>query len=269
MKKIVIITTPGAAKRDFANVLHTETNGAVALVIIQRDYPKPLHKRFLNFYRKAGFRGIASECLAYIACATNRKIRDTIALTKNRTPLTGLPTTYIPSVLEVADINSEEVRTRLLDIQPTVIAVWGGSIIRSHIIETTPIMFNMHAGFCPYYRGTHSNLHAIRKNDLKRIGTTIHTVVSLVDAGAIHRVITVNTDQPYASLFRELNDRSFWAYIDIVKRALQGDCGKGEAQDITLGQNYRLRDWTYVMERDVALMMIAHDSAYRTHEDIA
>ncbi len=50
--RIVVITIPGNSKRAFTNALHKNTDGAVSLVIIQKQSQKTLVQRFRALIRE-------------------------------------------------------------------------------------------------------------------------------------------------------------------------------------------------------------------------
>lgn len=261
MSTIVVITTPGTVKRDFVNVLQKETNGSVALVIIQKTVPRPLAKRLLSFIKKGGVIGFFEEILYFIYFRYGKKVRHFLELSKLRTPL-NIGNEYAAPTMEVASVNSNIVYERLKELQPDVIAVWGGSIIKPYIIETARVAVNIHTGFCPYYRGTNCHFNAILNDDLVHLGTTLHKVVPDVDAGDIFEVITAKVDRSFSDLFRDLNDRSFVAYVNLVKNLSEGKVLGTFPQDVTLGKNYMLKEWTYKKRWETAKKIEQHEARY-------
>jgi hypothetical protein len=265
MASLVIITTPGAAKRDLVNVLHERTEGKVALVIVQRESRRPLLKRIDRFVEKIGWWGIPREIYFFVRLFLSKKKRATLNFLKCRTPLLHTHSTYLPQTIYVDTINSDEVYERLKTINPTVIAIWGGLIIKQRLIETAGVVVNMHAGYCPYYRGTHGNLHALLKNDFGHIGITIHDAVQEVDAGAVREIITTDCRNRSPSMFfTELNDRAFHAYIDIILALMRGEETSIIPQDLTLGKNYRLKEWTYEKQYRVTSLLSTLEEKYRS-----
>ncbi len=255
-EKIVIITTPGTMKRDFVNTVQKVTAGKVALVVIQKPRKKSLIKRISIFYKKVGAWGIIPELFYAIQILTNKKIREVMNYTKLYTPEKRTSDVYSSKIIEIDDINSDYVYEQLQAIRPRLLLIWGGSILESRIITTAQNALNIHTGYCPYYRGTNCNIKAILNNDLKHVGITIHNVVPEVDAGAIQALVTVNTNQSPRLFFTELNNLAFDTYVQIAKSFIEGSCPEGTPQDISLGKNYLLKEWTYKKRYRVSKILL-------------
>lgn len=265
MRKIVVITTLGTAKRDFVNMLQRETDGSVALVVIQKPKVRPLIKRLENFFKKVRIQDSLSEIFFLVRFLVDKSIYKHLELAKQRTLRSNMPEGYLAPVIEVDSVNSEEVHVKIEELKPDVIAVWGGSIIKPYIIESARTVVNIHTGFCPYYRGTNCHFNAILNDDLTRLGTTLHQVVKDVDAGDIYEIITTDHDRPFVDIFRDLNDRSFEAYVKLVKDLSEGKERTKFPQDVALGHNYLLKEWTYKKRYETAKKMEVHDAKYRKH----
>ncbi len=263
MKKIIFITTPGRAKMEFVNTLHQQTGEGVALVIIQKPKKKPFFKRIHSFYKKVDFTGIIPEIYYFVRLKYDKQRREAIGLTKLMSPLPAQEDTYLPPILEVDDINSDEVYAKVLSMNAELTVIWGGLIIKPRLITATKRCINMHTGHCPYYRGTNCNLNAILNNDLDHIGITIHEVATKVDAGAVYAVIKVNTEVSPWIFFRELNNLAVHEYMRIAIALYKGEILDSTPQDITLGRNYLLKDWTYKKQYQVATKLLALDMGYR------
>jgi methionyl-tRNA formyltransferase len=55
----------------------------------------------------------------------------------------------------VEDINSPEVVSLVQEINPTVLLVYGTSVIKDRVLNLAQdICFNIHTGISPYYRGS-------------------------------------------------------------------------------------------------------------------
>lgn len=256
MNNIVIITTRGNTKRMFVNVLHKETQGAIALVIIQKPQRKSILRRVQGLVKKVSPRYIVSEIYYYSVMRWCKGYRDAILFPK-LISIQDDTIGYLPPVLEVDDVNSEEVTREIDRIQPSIIALWGGKIVKPHIFSLAKHTLNLHTGFCPYYRGTNCNLHALLRNDFAHIGITIHEVVAEVDAGRIFTIVTADTRNSPRQFFTELNDKAFRAYIKIIRALWRGEQITTQQQDITQGHNYLLKDWTYAHQYKVARFLRA------------
>ncbi|GAB1445724.1 hypothetical protein MASR2M41_14440 [Flammeovirgaceae bacterium] len=83
-------------------------------------------------------------------------------------------------------INTPDVLTFLLDINPTFIILFGTSIIKSPILDSfANRIINIHLGLSPYYRGSGTNLWPLYFSEPECVGATIHIAAKEVDAGAI------------------------------------------------------------------------------------
>ena len=124
--------------------------------------------------------------------------------------------------------------------------------MKTRLLELAPHAFNIHFGFAPYYRGVNGIENAILNEDLEHVGVTIHYAVSKVDAGEIIKVITADHRLPPEQFFQSLNDRAIHEYMNVIKRVLDKEQLESKPQDISLGKNYVMRDWTYKKENLVA-----------------
>ncbi len=258
-KKIVVITTPGSAKRDFVNTLHLKTDGGIALVVVQKGKQEKLFVRIKKFYRKVPWFQFPLELYHFIIMATSKKRRGALGFAKHRSPVSPSYDQYLPPSLIVDDVNSEDVEHALQKIQPHLIVIWGGLIVRDHIIKIAKKVLNMHLGYCPYYRGTNCNFHAILNHDFSHIGITIHEAIAEVDAGRIYAVVSVDTKRPPKAFFRDLNDRAVTTYVQICAKLHEGEHLETYAQDLSLGKNHKLKEWTYAKQHAVANMLLALD----------
>lgn len=106
-------------------------------------------------------------------------------------------------------INSEEVKKKILEINPEIIIVNGTRIIKKNILSALKnISFiNMHSGITPKYRGVHGGYWSLVNNDKENCGVTIHKVDSGIDTGEIisQKIIKVSSSDniityPYLQL---------------------------------------------------------------------
>jgi methionyl-tRNA formyltransferase len=256
MPGIVVITTPGSAKRDFVNALHRRT-GAVELVVVQKAPPKPVLSRLAATARKVGWLGLPSELLHARALRSPALAR-AMDLFKERTAPDDAVAGYLPPVLETSSANAQEVLERLKALGPKIVAIYGGALVKPKILRTAGRVLNLHGGWCPWYRGVAGNKDAVLEGRLDRLAITIHEAVAEVDAGRILALVQADPsklDDP-RSLFRDMNDRAVATYVDVVARLLRGEELPAEAQDLTLGKTSRNRDWTYARRRRLAETML-------------
>lgn len=263
MDSIVVITTPGAAKRDFVNTLHERSGGKVALVIIQKPIVRPLWVRIRKFTEKVGLLGLPCELLYACLLRFDTKRREALNILKSRSPVSGARNEYLPKVMYTTNVNGDDVYEAVCTIAPRVMAIWGGLILKPRLLTAAGITVNIHTGYCPYYRGTNCNLHAILNDDLEHIGITLHDAVPLVDAGPIRSIITTRCRGRRPTDFMcELNDRAFNSYIELILALLCGDQIPAVPQDISLGKNYQLKEWTYQKQYRAASTLLFLEYLY-------
>lgn len=85
------------------------------------------------------------------------------------------------------NINFDEVRKKILEINPDVIVVNGTRIIKNNILSCKEniLFINMHSGITPKYRGVHGGYWALVNSDYENCGVTIHQVDLGIDTGNI------------------------------------------------------------------------------------
>lgn len=252
---IVIITMPGEAKRAFVNALHKKTNGGVSLVIIQRSAidSRSVHlKRLSNIGLLRLPRELWCDIILHLSPTLQRMLtyfRGTSAVS----PETG----YLPKVLDIEQINSDEAYAALTSVSPDLLVVWGSKILSPRIIGTAKNAINLHMGRCPKYRGTLANQCAVLEDDIENIGATIHKVSGHVDAGAVYAVVTPDLSKNPRDLFIDLNDRAQATCVDIASRLFAGEDLPTTPQDETVGKNLLMKDWTPSVRYAVAKKMRA------------
>lgn len=251
MSGIVVITTSGKTKKDFLNSLHKDTGGAVKLAVLQMVKRKPFVKRIKSFFQKVGWSGIISELYHFLAVKLSRKKKQALALVSVRGSSLGLGT-YLPEVIKTESINSDDVYERVREINPDLIVIWGGSILKPRLLELAPIVLNIHFGFAPYYRGVNGIERAILDDDFEHVGVTIHKAIPEVDAGEIVKVVTVDHKNSPEEFFKTLNDTAFSEYLRIAKEAYKNGRIVTVPQDTFLGKNYKLKDWNYGCQDNLA-----------------
>ncbi len=175
--------------------------------------------------RRLGYRAVTGQILfsLLVVPVLRLKARSRIASIIERegmdiSPMDG-------PVLEVASVNSEEVRRALREVDPAVVVVNGTRIISNDVLSCVPAPFiNVHAGITPQYRGVHGGYWALAEGRPHLVGTTVHVVDQGVDTGPILRQATFDVQQ----------DDSFVTYpylhvaagipllVDCVREVLEG-----------------------------------------------
>lgn len=89
-------------------------------------------------------------------------------------------------VSRIRYVNTEEGRTLLKKLNPSLILVNGTRIISKKTLSELPVNFvNIHTGITPLFRGVHGGYWSIAKGKENLFGTTIHYVDDGVDTGGI------------------------------------------------------------------------------------
>ncbi|OHB14069.1 MAG: hypothetical protein A3G05_01715 [Candidatus Zambryskibacteria bacterium RIFCSPLOWO2_12_FULL_45_14] len=244
---IVVITIPGEARRVFANSLHKQTGGKVDLVVIQKkrfDH-NSLINRLKRLYKAVGLKALPAEIWHAILLRINgeRKVLEYFRERSGDIAIDSIDE-YVPKTLEVESVNSDGVFEVLKKISPSLLVIWGSTIIKPHIIGTAKCAINLHMGLCPYYRDAIANQNAVMRRDLDKIGATIHYAEEKVDAGDILEIITADTTKSPREMFRDLNDKAEKRFLDVAYRLFKGETLQSRPQDITKGKNLLLKNWT-------------------------
>lgn len=136
-------------------------------------------------------------------------------------------------------------------LSPDIIAVYGTGIIPDDVLYSAGnIALNMHTGLSPWYRGTACAFWPIAESEPDKVGATVHECTADLDGGRIFA-------RSAAKLFRDDDDlgavfaRAVQAgaadYVSVIAKAKAGPLS-GEAQDMTIGREYRGSDLTLKAE---------------------
>lgn len=239
---IVFITVSGSAQRAFANALHEKTGGAISLVIIQKPKRLSVRRRFLRFCAHAGPRNFLKECWYGALLRLHPRVRRALDYFHGHSADdTGF---FLPPIREVECINHDETHELLKKLSPKLIVIWGGAVLRPHILKTAQCAINLHMGLAPHYRGAVANQFAVWRDDVSRIGATIHYAEKKVDAGAILAAIPADAAKPPIEMFRDLNDKARKRYLEIAFALYTGENLPITEQNATEGELFLLRDWS-------------------------
>lgn len=122
---------------------------------------------------------------------------------------------------------------KIRTLQPDVIAVMGTCMLRRPIMESAPLVLNIHTGLSPYYRGGYTNLWPIIQKEYGFFGVTVHRMSLGIDSGAI--VSTARVDTLPEDTYGTINSRSIVRGVELMEQALQ---------DATNGTLQTLPQWT-------------------------
>lgn len=136
--------------------------------------------------RKLGLPTVAGQILfsALVVPILARRERARIAAIARESGLDlspiDRPTLKIPSV------NSNEARTLLRRLSPSVVVVSGTRIISRETLACVDATFvNLHTGVAPQYRGVHGGYWALVEGRPELVGTTVHIVDCGIDTGPV------------------------------------------------------------------------------------
>ncbi len=88
-------------------------------------------------------------------------------------------------IFEFESINNADAISQINKVKPDIGIVFGTGKLSDQVIESFPLLMNVHRGIPESYRGIDSELWAIKNEDYQNIGTTIHEVESDLDTGQI------------------------------------------------------------------------------------
>ncbi len=238
---IVVITIPGNAQREFVNALHAETKGAVKLVIIQVPEQVPLKERITRFYRRTKDSSFLKEMWYALLLRLSARTRE--ALSYFQAARSDKGGDYQPKIMRTNSVNSDEVFQELQSLAPTVLAVWGSTVLEPRVLATAKSAVNLHFGLSPHYRGALANQHAVLNDDFAHVGATIHYIDSLVDGGDILDQVRIDSTLPPREAFRGLTTDAPKHFIEVIKKLYAGETLPVRVQDTRDSKVLLLRQW--------------------------
>jgi folate-dependent phosphoribosylglycinamide formyltransferase PurN len=253
---IVVITIPGNAQKDFVNSLHRETNGAVELVIIQLPKRASLFERIVRFYRAAKKTHFVKELWYALLLRLNPRLRK--ALSNFQAKGTDPGEAYLPKVMRVDSINSDEVFRTIQSISPDVLAVWGSTVLEPRLLSVARHAVNLHFGISPHYRGALANQHAVLNGDYAHVGATIHYMADKVDSGRVLDQYRISPALPSEESLSRLTTIAPRRFIDVIKKLHAGENLPARTQEARKSQVLLLRDWVPSMRWAVGSRLIEH-----------
>lgn len=239
---VVFITIPGNAKRAFGNMLHEVSDG-VELTIVQKQTRKSIFLRLIDYFKKTSVVVLVKQIGFTLLLRLSPKKRKALGFFRI-TSYDNYTRAYMGKTLEVESVNSDLVYQELSRISPYLIVVWGSGLLDSRIISSAKYVINLHFGLCPFYRGAIANQYAFFKDDIFKIGATIHFVNACADAGNIIKTISFVPGESLQDSFMKLNDTAIALYIKIALTILNGIEVNSTSQNSAEGKNVLLRKWT-------------------------
>jgi methionyl-tRNA formyltransferase len=159
--------------------------------------------------------------------------------------------------LRTEDVNANDVAAALRRLDPDVILCHGTSLIRRNILDTVPLALNLHWGLSPWYRGCKCTEWALLAGDVHNVGVTIHRLTRSIDGGEILGQVRV-APEPGDSLNRincRLTAAGVIVLVDALARLGCGEPLQFRKQDLAQGLLYYERQWTRLLDRQIARNM--------------
>ncbi|CAN5338807.1 formyl transferase [soil metagenome] len=158
-------------------------------------------------------------------------------------------------IFRVASVNSEETRSLLRSLQPTIIVVNGTQIISEETLTAVNVPFlNMHAGITPAYRGVHGGYWALIESRPGLVGTTIHLVDKGIDTGKIIQKVyfSVGDADNFATYPYLHTAYGIGGLLDSIDNVLKGHL-RSTADSLSLPSKLRTHPtiWGYLYNRMV------------------
>jgi folate-dependent phosphoribosylglycinamide formyltransferase PurN len=156
-------------------------------------------------------------------------------------------------VVRVPSVNSDEARSVIAALNPSVIVVTGTRIIGKKTLACTAAPFiNLHAGITPLYRGVNGAYWAVSEGRPELAGTTIHFIDEGIDTGTIIEQVTFPLSDedswvtyPYLHIAHGLP-----ALVGAAKKAKAGElAGSAERSDLESKLRYPPTAWGYLYRR--------------------
>lgn len=109
--------------------------------------------------------------------------------------------------------------------KPDAIAVMGTCLVSRAIIESAPLVINMHTGLSPYYRGGQTNFWPYLYGDMDCFGVTVHKMSTGIDSGEIVHSVQIMPEplDNYASINCKAIVKGTELMIDALKRYKAGE----------------------------------------------
>jgi len=148
-------------------------------------------------------------------------------------------------LLTTQDINSAAVEERLSRERPELILDHGTSLVKGHILETSPLALNLHWGLSPYYRGSYCTQWALVNWDPYNIGVTIHKLAKKIDGGDIlaqQRAALMPGDTAH-SINMQLTQLGVELIIKVIDRIGTGQELNFKKQDYSQGMMTCVKQW--------------------------
>ena len=239
---IVVVTIPGPAKQKFVADLQAATNGAVALVVVQKRPIPLLVDRFETWNQLS----LWNKCQHIYYSARLRlqpKLQQQLAVfqASQAAPMDELewaaPTYY------TYDVNNDTTYEKIKAVAPTILAVWGSTILSQRLVHLPQHALNLHFGISAVYRGAYANQRAVEAENWDAIGTTIHYMNGRADSGRVVSTMHLPWCETPQEAFSALHDTTRDHYVDCINKLQQGQSLATTTPDLRASENLLLKDW--------------------------
>jgi len=155
-------------------------------------------------------------------------------------------------VVEVPHINDSRVVELARRLNPDLIAVFGTSLIRGHLLSMGRLgIVNLHGGLSPEYRGADCTFWALYNGEPEKVGCTLHYIDAGIDTGKLiaHVSPMVKPGDDELTLFWRAVQDSAEVYAKLFDRLERGErLGRAQAGR---GRLYQVKDRGLRQERSL------------------
>ncbi len=156
---------------------------SISAIIFEKK-PKGSMLKTLKFrIRRLGYKKVIGQLLLLVYEKMFLSKRSLSAIQDSLGSFGPIPTS-IPTYT-VKSVNSDRTLELLELHQPQICVITGTSIIKPVVLDKCSLFLNIHCGITPAYRGVHGGFWAIKEQDFKNVGVTIHKVDQGIDTGDI------------------------------------------------------------------------------------
>jgi len=157
----------------------------------------------------------------------------------------------IPAIYK--NINSESTYKTLKEINPDLIVIHGGPIVKDEILTTAKLALNLHWGLSPYYRGSNCTQWALINWDPYNIGVTIHKATKDIDGGEIlaQKRAKITEEDNITSINTQLTKLGTQLVLNIIEKIERNENLKFRHQDFGLGYMTYMRQWSMHLDDQI------------------
>ncbi len=156
------------------------------LLGIVEDIPVNKNKIIRRRIKNLGFFTTLSQLffLKFIAPILRLESRKRVNEILSEIKIEKVSTTELPFLN--CSVNEASIVDFISKLSPDIIVVNGTRIISKKIISSINCpLINIHVGITPKYRGVHGGYWALKHNDIKNCGVTVHLVDAGIDTGSV------------------------------------------------------------------------------------